>query len=129
MLSNRYGTDLVRNVRKLEKIDYEYPKLQLDFDFLQTCQHSIVIPKFLRFKLANRNLRLSMAYNTCQKRLLKEEINIKKNKTKQYLLQLNSVKKQCKISFVDFCHICTLFFNINNKKLSRAKSIQNKKTQ
>ena len=126
MLSNRYGTDLVRNVRKLEKIDYEYPKLQLDLDFLQTCQHSIVIPKFLRFKLANRNLRLS---NTCQKRLLKEEINIKKNKTKQYLLQLNSVKKQCKISFVDFCHICTLFFNINNKKLSRAKSIQNKKTQ
>ena len=34
---------------------------------------------------------------------------------------------QSKISFVDFCHICTLFLNINNKKLSRAKSIQNKK--
>ena len=66
VLRNRYGTDLVRNVRKLEKIDYKYRKLQLDLDFLQTCQHSNVIPKFLRFRMANRNLRSSSAYNTCQ---------------------------------------------------------------
>ena len=107
VLRNRYGTDLVKNVRKLEKIDYKYRKLQLDLDFLQTCQHSNVIPKFLRFKLANRNLRSSSAYSTCQKRLAKEEINIKKNKIKQYLLELNSVKKQLqsKIIFFDFCHV------------------------
>ena len=71
VLHNRYPTDLVKNVRKLEKIDYKYRKLQLDLDFLQTCQHSNVIPKFLRFKLANRNSRLSSAHNTCQKSLLK----------------------------------------------------------
>ena len=93
VLRNRYGTDLVKNVRKLEIIDYKYHKLQLDLDVLQTCQHSNVIPKFLRFKLANRNLRSSSAYN----------------------------------SFFDFCHVCTPFLNINNKKLNRAKSIQNKK--
>ena len=129
VLRNRYGTDLVKNVTKLEKIDYKYRKLQLDLDFLQTCQHSNVMPEFLRFKLANRNLRSSSAYSTCQKRLLKEEINIKKNKIKQYLLEINSVKKelQSKICFFDFCHVCTLFLNINNKKLNSAKSIQNKK--
>ena len=32
-----------------------------------------------------------------------------------------------KISFFNFCLICALFLNTNNKKLSRAKSIQNKK--
>ena len=37
------GTNLVKTVRKLEKIDYKYLKLQLDLDFLQTCQHSNVI--------------------------------------------------------------------------------------
>ena len=37
VLCNRYGTDLVKNVRKLEKIDWKYRKLQLDLDFLQTC--------------------------------------------------------------------------------------------
>ena len=44
------------------------------------------------------------------------------------MLELTSVKKelQSKNSIVDVCHICTLFLNINNKKLSRAKSIQNK---
>ena len=67
VLRNRYGTDLIKNVRKLEKIDYKYRKLQLDLDFLQTCQHSNVTPKFLRSKLANRNLRSPSAYNTCQK--------------------------------------------------------------
>ena len=61
--------------------------------------------------------------------MLKEEINIKKDKIKEYLLELNSVKKQLQseISFFDFCHVCTFSLNINNKKLNRAKSIQNKK--
>ena len=129
MLRNKYGTDLVKNIRKLEKIDYKYHKLQLDLNFLQNCQHSNVIPKLLRFKLANRNFRSSSAYNTCQKRLLKEEINIKKNKIKQYLLELNSVKKQLQseIRFFYFYHVCTFFLNINNKKLNRAKCIQHKK--
>ena len=79
--------------------------------------------------MANRNLHSSSAYKTYQKKLLKEEINIKKNKIKQHLLERNSVKKQLQIeiSFFDFCHVCTLFLNINNKKLNRAKSIQNKK--
>ena len=45
------------------------------------------------------------------------------------MLELNSVKKQLQseINFYNFCHVCTLFLNINNKNLSRAKSIQNKK--
>ena len=83
----------------------------------------------MQFKLRNSNLRSSSTYNTCQRRLLKEKIYIKKNKIKQYLFELNSAKKQLqsKISFVNFCHICTFFLNINNKKRSRAKSIENKK--
>ena len=33
-LRNRYGTDLVKNIRKMEKTDYKYRKLQLDLNFL-----------------------------------------------------------------------------------------------
>ena len=79
--------------------------------------------------MVNRNLRPSSTYSTCQKRLLKEEINFKKNKIKLYSLELNNVKKQLpsKIIFFSFCHICTPFLNTNNKKRSRAKSIQSKK--
>ena len=52
VIFNRYGTNLFKNVRKLEKVDYKYCKLQLDLDFLQTCQCGNVIPKFLQFNLA-----------------------------------------------------------------------------
>ena len=45
-LRNRYGTDLVKNIRKMEKTDYKYRKLQLDLNFLQNCQHSNFISKF-----------------------------------------------------------------------------------
>ena len=37
VLRNRYGLDLVKNVRKLEKIDWKYSKIQLDLEFLKTC--------------------------------------------------------------------------------------------
>ena len=37
VLRNRYGLDLVKNVRKLEKIDWKYRKIQLDLEFLKTC--------------------------------------------------------------------------------------------
>ena len=79
--------------------------------------------------MTNRNLRLCSAYSTIQKRLIKEEINSKKNKIKQYSLEFNSVKKQLqsKSSFFPiFSHVCTLFKKITNKNLSKAKSIQNK---
>ena len=85
--------NLVKNVRKLEKSDYKYCELQLDLDFLQTSQHSNV----------NTPVK-APCQQTCQKRLLKEEININKNKIKQYLLEFNSVKKhlQSKIGFFNF---------------------------
>ena len=64
-----------------------------------------------------------------RKDCLKRKSISRRSKIKQHLLELNSVKKQLQreISFFDFCHVCTLFLNINNKKLHRAKSIQNKK--
>ena len=53
MLHNRYCNDLVKNVRKLEKIDYKYHKLHLDLNFLQTCQYSNVFQSLcnLSYKL------------------------------------------------------------------------------
>ena len=82
--------------------------------------------------MASRNLRSSSAYNTCQKKTLKRRNQYQEGQDQEGQDQAifgNSVKKQLqnKISFVDFCHICTLFLNINNEKLCRAKSIQNKK--
>ena len=69
---NRYGIDIVKNVRKSEKSDYKYHKFQLDLDFLHTCQHSNVIPTFLQFKFANRNFIIifRLQYETNMKKIL-----------------------------------------------------------
>lgn len=82
VLCKSCGADLVKTARKLEKTDSKYRKLELDLDILQTCQHNSAISKILQFNLENRDLRLSSAHNTCQEKLLKGEIKIKKNKIK-----------------------------------------------
>ena len=65
ILRKKYGENLVKSVRELEKVDFQHKKAQLDLEFLQTCKKNNVILDFLRFKLANRHLSLSHAYNIC----------------------------------------------------------------
>ena len=53
-------------------------------------------------------------------KIVKRRNQYQEEQDKAVLLELNSVKKQLQseISFFDFCHVCTFFLNINNKKLS-----------
>ena len=45
-----------------EKADYKLRKAKLDIIFLVRCQHKNVIPNFLKFHLANKDLRNSVTY-------------------------------------------------------------------
>ena len=73
-LWKRCGQDLVKEVRALEKLDFKYRKALLDLNFLTSCRNNNVIPKFLHFKVSNKQLRSSAAYITCQTYLLNQEI-------------------------------------------------------
>ena len=64
LLRKRYGKILVEDVRKFEKYDFKYKKAIHDLDFLLICKEKN-IPKFLRFKLANRQLQFSNTNNIC----------------------------------------------------------------
>ena len=70
----KHGQDLVKEVRVLEKLDFKYRKALLDIEFLIPCRNCNDIPKFLHFKVSNRQLRSSATYITCQKSLLNREI-------------------------------------------------------
>ena len=96
ILRKRYGENLVKSVRKLKKLDFKHKKAQLNLEFLQTCKKNNVIPKFLRFKLANRQLSTSHAYNICQKRLLNEEISNKHKLVGTLAFNLTSPKNDLK---------------------------------
>ena len=77
IIRNRYGEAFVKKIRRFEKCDFKLRKCHLDLRFLLDCKKNGVIPKFLRFKLANRHLNNSHVYRKCQLRLLEEEIKSK----------------------------------------------------
>ena len=120
---------MVKSVRKLGKLDFKHKKGQLDLEFLQTFKKNNVIPKFLRFKLANRQLSSSHAYNICQKRLLNEEISNKHKTVRTLAFSLTSLKNElkCVLNIIDFVHITTVFLTSNNKNILKVRKTQGKK--
>ena len=45
----RYGREILKAIRKFEKVNYKLRKAKLDINFLGRCQHENVIPNFLKF--------------------------------------------------------------------------------
>ena len=82
ILRSRYGSTLVKEVRKFEKIDYKLRKCMLDVVFLERCLENKIIPKSLNFRGSNLHLKTSRAYDSYQLKLLREEISVKKSKAK-----------------------------------------------
>ena len=58
----------------LEKSGFKHKKAILDLDFLISCKKNSVFPKFLQFKVSNKQVRPSKTYISCQKRLLNSSI-------------------------------------------------------
>ena len=129
ILRKRYGRDLVREVRTLEKLDFKHKKAILDLDFLISCRKNSVFPKFLLFKVSNKQLRASKAYISCQKRVLNQEINNKQKAAKSIQQKVTEVKNSlnCKMSYIDYVHVCNTFLVSNNKNISNVKETQDKK--
>ena len=63
---NRYGGTIVKLVRKFEMFDFKHRKAELDINFLQASQSFNAIPKFLKFRVTNKSLRRSQAYQKGQ---------------------------------------------------------------
>ena len=129
ILRKRYGKILVKNVRKFEKYDFKYKKAILDLDFLLTCKEKNIIPKFLRFKVPNRQLQFSNTYNICVKRLLNQEISNKRKLVRTAKQNLTSMKDVLhrEMCFIDFVHVTTIFLVSKDKAISKIQKTHGKK--
>ena len=129
VIRNRYGNDTVKLVRQFEKLDYKHRKILLDLNFLENCINNNVTPKFLQFRLANKDLRSSSTYRQFQQKLLKQEIINKKRRFKLVEKNLLSVKNELmfKLKWIDFHHVCNLFLTGNDRSISKHQKIQDKK--
>ena len=83
IIATRYGEPTVRLIRKFENTDFKLRKAALDIEFIESGITNDLIPKFVQFKVANKNLRGSKAYKQCQKKLLVQELTVKKRHQKQ----------------------------------------------
>ena len=101
-------------------------KTSLDLQFLQMCNTQNVIPNFLKFKLANRQLLTSNAYNICQKKLLYQEISNKYKLVRNLNLELVHFKDSLRydLNFIAFIRITTVFLASNNKIISKIWKVQ-----
>ena len=89
-------------------------------------QEFIVTPKFLHFRVANDSLKQSQTYQTCKKRLLLEEIRIKKKNLKTLVRELSVVKEELlrSISFLDVNHVFNLIVSTNEKSILKCRHVQ-----
>ena len=129
VIRSRYSENTVKRIRKLEKLDYRLRKAELDLLFLCKCDDNNVIPNCLNFRLANSHLRYSSTYRLCQLNLLREEIRQKKSTLRNLQKEFSSLKVslQNELNLIDFAHVSTLFFGINDKILKSKSSVQQKK--
>ena len=65
--------------KKFEKLYNWLRKTELNLSLSVKCKFGNVIPKFLRFRLANRSLQSSVTYKQCKLNLSKEKIYYKKS--------------------------------------------------
>ena len=126
VIRSRYSENTVKRIRKLEKLDYRLRKEELDLLFLCKCDDINVMPNFLNFRLANSHLKYSSTYRLSQLNLLREEIRQKKSTLSNLQNEVSSLKVslQNELNLIDFAHVSTLFFGINDKILKSKSSVQ-----
>ena len=126
IIKERYGREILKLIRKFEKVDFKFKKATLDLDFLYYCRNNNLIPTFLKFKLANKTLANSDVYKLCQQKLLPAEIEEKKrvineHKNNHYKLP-TEIKQQ--VNPIDFVHISSIFLMYNDKNIRKCKEVQ-----
>ena len=129
IVRKRYSGEVLKVIRKFEKVDYKLRKAKLDISFLVKCQNENIIPNFLKFCLANKNLQKFCYLQKCQQSLLQTEIDNKKLHLTTFQNEFNrlSNKLQFKLNRIDFAHISAIFLSSNDNLLKTHDSIQQKK--
>ena len=76
-----------------------------------------------------RHKRVKIAYYSCQMKLLKEEISVKKSEIKTFEKDFIVLERKLRrtLGIIDYTHLCCLFLNKNDRKLKHQQDIHSKK--
>ena len=119
-ITKRYGDQVLRMFRTLERTSIRVTKAKCHLQFLNTCKLYNLTPKFLRFKLYDKRLYRSDHYKTYQRRLLDETIKCQNHKTRK-LERLNIEARSSLKSNLDWID----FHILNHKIRTRCRITEN----
>ena len=91
IIRKRYDENVLKDSRRLEKLDYKLRRCDQDIEFLKICLGNQLTPAFFRFKVTNSALGCSKVYRECQLKLLKQELSTKKSARRTIDLQLKQL--------------------------------------
>ena len=109
-LRNRYNNRVTKLVRDQEKLDFKTRKSQLHLEFLNQCVENNVIPKFIQFHLADKELRNTEDYRKCLIKLLQKEVINKKRRFSLLANDLKSAKDELLLRINLFITTFVIFF-------------------
>ena len=97
--------------------------------FLNLCVENNVIPKFIQFRVANKELQNSVACRKSLNKLLQQEVINKKQRYRLLEKDLKSVKDELilHINLFGYNHVCNLFLVKNDKPFRSHQKIHSKK--
>ena len=129
VINRRYGRLILKTFRNYEKLDLKKRKIECDLNFLNQCRTHGLTPKFVHFKLYNRNLSRTKLYRDFQKQILNREIEVKKKSLKKLNTDLKYKLSELKsiLSWLDFNHIKNFVCNVNSKHVTRFQNVQKRK--
>ena len=129
VIRKRYGGEVLSKTRKFEKQDFRRRKVQLDITFIEACLDNNLFPNFVGFRTANRRLKKSETYDSCQRILLQEELKIKTDMLADHNRQFSELKKYLysNLSSLDYLFITSLFLERNARVSNEIELSQNVK--
>ena len=129
IILRRYGRPVLKLFRDVEKTDLKVKKLGCDIGFLEQCKIHNLTPKFVRFKLACKNLYRTKIYRNFQKQILDNEIKNKRDLLKKCSVKLSSlnVKLKQSTSWLSFNHFVSYIGRTNEHHIARFRHTHNSK--
>ena len=102
IVRKRYSGEVLKAIRKFEKVDYKLRKTKLNISFSVKFQNENIIPNFLKFRLANKNLQNSLTYKIPQWSLLQTETDNKKSHLRTLQNEFNCLRNELQRNCIDF---------------------------
>ncbi|CAF3315901.1 unnamed protein product [Rotaria sp. Silwood2] len=130
-LGIKYGRDILREVRNLEKTIIKLNKTKCDYEFLQTCLIYNLASKFIRFKLWKTKYQKHHVYHQRQRKHLQMEYDQKSKQCmklrSEYMTLLELIKQ--KINPIELQLLNKHLDQLKEKEKLKIKNIHKRKIE